>query len=142
MEKEKKEKLLSQFKIKCRNNKLKVTPQRTVIYEELISTKEHPSVDILYKKVKKRLPDISFDTVYRTLTTFFDLGIASVVEGICSSKRYEGNTENHYHFICTKCGNIFDIEDIDFIFDTPDIIEEKYHPRNVRIIFEGNCKSC
>lgn len=142
MEKEKKENLISQFKAKCRNNSLKVTPQRTIIYEELVGSREHPSVDILYRKVKDRLPDISFDTVYRTLTTFFDLGIASVVEGVCNSKRFEGNTENHYHFICTKCGKIIDIDEVVFDFDIPDTVEKKFRPRNVRVIFEGNCPSC
>ncbi len=138
----KKEKLLSQFKQICRKSGLKVTPQRTIIYEELINSKDHPSVDILYKKVKDRLPDVSFDTVYRTLMTFYELGLASVVEGISSSRRYEGNTENHYHFICTKCSSIYDIEEVDFNYSIPELIVKNYKPKGVRIIFEGICKKC
>lgn len=137
-----KEKLIKQFKEKCRSNNLKVTPQRTIIYGELINSKDHPSVDVLYKRVKNKLPDISFDTIYRTLLTFYDLGVAHVVEGICNSKRYEGNTENHYHFICTKCGSIYDIEDIPFKYNIPERINEEYKPKNVRIIFEGICSKC
>ncbi len=137
-----KDKLIQDFKEICRRNKLKVTPQRTIIYNELISSKEHPSVEILYKKVKDKLPDISFDTVYRTLLTFYELGLARVVEGICSSKRYEGNTQDHYHFICTNCGSVYDIEEVKYSYEIPQLIKQKYSPKNVRIIFEGLCSDC
>jgi Fur family peroxide stress response transcriptional regulator len=119
-----------------------VTPQRTIIYEELLDSDDHPNVELLYNRVKKRLPDISFDTVYRTLVTFFELKLAGVVEGLSSTKRYDYNTDNHYHFICLKCGAIMDIMEIPFNFKTPETIEKKYSPSNTRIIFEGICSKC
>ena len=137
-----KENLMGDFKKKCRGQNLKITPQRTIIYEELINSNDHPSVDILYKRVKTKLPDISFDTVYRTLLTFNDIGIAEVVEGINSCKRYDGNTNSHYHFICLKCGEIEDICDVDFDYSIPPQIMQKYQPRSARILFEGTCKKC
>jgi len=134
--------LLDEFKKNCRKKRLKITPQRTIIYEELINSTDHPSVDILYNRVKERLPDISFDTVYRTLMTFNLIGIANIVEGINTSKRYDGNTNKHYHFICMNCGSIYDILDIPFKFDIPQIIQDNYAPKSVRIFFEGVCKNC
>jgi Fur family transcriptional regulator, peroxide stress response regulator len=134
--------LLTEFKQKCRDKRLKITPQRTIIYEELINSTDHPSVDILYKRVKDKLPDISFDTVYRTLMTFNSIGIAEIVEGINTSKRYDGNTRKHYHFICLRCGKITDIHDIPFEFEIPEIIKEQYSPSSVRIFFEGTCENC
>jgi Fur family peroxide stress response transcriptional regulator len=35
---------------------LKITPQRIVIYQELLKAKDHPSADIIYKRIVK-LPD-------------------------------------------------------------------------------------
>ncbi|MBN1298356.1 MAG: transcriptional repressor [Actinobacteria bacterium] len=137
-----KENLLTEFKQKCRDRRLKITPQRTIIYEELINSLDHPSVDILYGRVKKKLPDISFDTVYRTLMTFNTIGIADIVEGINTSKRYDGNTNQHYHFICVKCGAITDITDVPFRFEIPEQIKQKYNPRSVKIFFEGLCGKC
>jgi len=137
-----KEKLISDFKNNCRASGLKVTPQRTIIYEELLNSDDHPNVELLYNRVKKRLPDISFDTVYRTLMTFHEMNMAEVVEGLCSTKRYDYNTEKHYHFICIKCGAIHDIMDIPFNFKTPEPIKQRYNPSNTRIIFEGTCNKC
>ncbi|OQA21429.1 MAG: Transcriptional regulator PerR [Actinobacteria bacterium ADurb.Bin346] len=137
-----KEKLISDFKNSCRSGGFKVTPQRTIIYEELISSEDHPNVELLYNRVKKRLPDISFDTVYRTLMTFNELNLASVVAGLSATKRYDFRTEKHYHFICVRCGAIHDILDVPFKFDTPVSIKEKYNPSNIRIIFEGICTKC
>jgi Fur family peroxide stress response transcriptional regulator len=58
------------FREKCRKYNLKVTPQRIVIYKELLKSKDHPNTDVLFKRIKNIIPDISLDTVNRTLLTF------------------------------------------------------------------------
>jgi Fur family transcriptional regulator, peroxide stress response regulator len=137
-----KENLIATFKNSCRSKNLKVTPQRTMIYEELLDSDDHPNAELLYNRVKKRLPDISFDTVYRTIMTFYNMNLVGLVEGLSNTKRYDFNTSKHYHFICLKCGDIQDIMEVPFDFNTPGDIEKKYSPSNIRIIFEGKCKKC
>lgn len=134
--------LLQDFKKICREKKMKVTPQRTAIYEELLDSKDHPNVETLYKRVKKSFPDISFDTVYRTLSFFHKLGIADIIEGLTTTRRYEGNTERHYHFICQKCERIYDIENVAFDFRIPEEIALNYNISKTRILFDGICKDC
>ncbi len=134
--------LMHDFKKICREKKMKVTPQRTVIYNELLNSYDHPNVETLYNRVRKTFPDISFDTVYRTLSFFNDIGIAEIIEGLSSTRRYEGNTQKHYHFICQKCGSIYDIENVPFNFKVPEEIELNYDVRNTRVLFEGICKNC
>lgn len=142
MDDEIKEKLISDFKNKCREKKLKVTPQRTIIYKELINSTDHPNVETLFKRVKKILPDISFDTVYRTLSLFYEIGVADIIEGLSSTRRYEGNTNKHYHFICQKCNKIIDIMDVPFEFRLPEKIKDNYDVKNLRVLIEGTCKDC
>ena len=60
------EKNIKLFYMKCEEHGLKVTPQRVFIYEELLKATDHPSIDDIYQRVKRHLPNISFDTVYRT----------------------------------------------------------------------------
>jgi len=74
----------------CKKNNLRVTPQRSLIYKELVGSKDHPSVEILYRKVKKKFPAISFDTVYRTLLTFSKIGIADILTIPGEPKRLTG----------------------------------------------------
>ena len=134
--------LIQKFKKACRERKMKVTPQRTIIYNELLDSYDHPNVETLYNRVKKTFPDISFDTVYRTLSFFHEIGIADVIEGLSPTKRYEGNTKKHYHFICLKCKGIFDIVEVPFEFEVPEEINTKYDVHNTRILFEGVCRDC
>ena len=105
---DRKHELLDSFKSRCQDNNLKITPQRTAIYQELLSALDHPSADIIYKRVRKKFPHISLDTVNRTVLTFADLGIVKVVEGYGKPKRFDPNTENHHHFQCIKCHTIID----------------------------------
>ena len=49
-----------------RTKKIKVTPQRMAVYAVLKQTKEHPNVEMIYKKLKPNYPAISLATVYKT----------------------------------------------------------------------------
>ena len=70
-----KEKMES-FERKCRKAGLKVTPQRSVVYKVLVRYEEHPSTEMVYRRARKILPNISLDTVNRTLLTLSEIGAA------------------------------------------------------------------
>ncbi|MBM3297837.1 MAG: transcriptional repressor, partial [Candidatus Aminicenantes bacterium] len=76
------------YRRKSREKGLKVTPQRAAIYEELLRARDHPTAEAVYRRVLKRMPNISFDTVNRTLLTFAQIGITKIVEGYGQAKRY------------------------------------------------------
>jgi Fur family peroxide stress response transcriptional regulator len=131
------------FKKKCQEHNLKITPQRIAIYKELIKAKDHPSADMLYKRVRKVFPTISFDTVYRTLLSFSKIGLADVVEGYGEPKRFDPDIQNHHHFRCIKCGKIKDLkiallEDIEI----PKEISSDITVIRKKLIIEGLCKDC
>ena len=77
------------FENQCRQAGLKVTPQRTAVYQELLRTQEHPSAELLHRKLRKKFPSISLDTVNRTLLTLNEIGVAHIVEGSGDVKRYD-----------------------------------------------------
>ncbi len=131
------------FREKCKKHNLKITPQRIVIYKELLKSKNHPNTDVLYKSVKKIIPDISFDTVNRTLLTFSEIGIVNIVEGYGEPRRYDPNIENHHHFRCVKCNTIidFDYKSYDNI-EVPEKINKKFVVRNKKVLLEGYCNKC
>jgi Fur family peroxide stress response transcriptional regulator len=126
----------------CKKNDLKVTPQRSLIYKELVESRDHPSAEVLYKKVKKIFPTISFDTVYRTLLTFSKIGIADILTLPGEPKRFDGDRKRHYHFRCVKCDNIIDIHDDSYSIKIPKNISRKFNVLNFKIIFEGICDKC
>lgn len=91
-----------------RKNGMKVTHQRTEVFRELAGTDEHPNAETIYQQVKKRVPAISRDTVYRALAHLEALGLAAKASAPFRQGRYDANTDPHHHFICTECGLIRD----------------------------------
>ena len=88
---------------------MRKTKQREVILEELMKLRAHPSADELYERVKKRLPRISLGTVYRNLEMLSREGIIHRLETAGSQKRFDGETGDHQHIRCVRCGRIDDL---------------------------------
>lgn len=131
------------FYAKCAEHGLKVTPQRVRIYEELMKADDHPSADVIFKRVRKDLSNISFDTVYRTLLSFTEIGIVSLVEGYGEQKRFEPNGHQHHHFRCMQCHTIYDFENEAYDNITvPEAVKKQGVVINKRVVLEGVCSKC
>ncbi len=128
---------------KFKESNLKITPQRIAILEQVLSSQGHPSAEEIYNKIKKSYPNISFDTVNRTLLTFADIGILDIVEGTGDVRRFDPNDKSHHHFRCKKCERIEDFyyEDYDKL-EIPENIKEKFNIKKIRVILEGICDKC
>jgi len=127
----------------CRKTGLRVTPQRIEIYKQLIITDEHPSAEILYEKVKKTFPNISFDTVNRTLLTLSRIGAAFIVEGSGDVRRFDGGMEKHQHFKCVKCKRIVDFHYKPFDnIKSPASLGKKFKILKKAVYLEGICDLC
>ena len=66
---------LRDFEEVCRKEGLKITHQRLEIFRELLNSHDHPTVEKLYHRLQPKLPTISLDTVYRTLTILEQHGL-------------------------------------------------------------------
>ena len=134
---------MQDFVAKCRGAGLRVTPQRVAVYKALAESKEHPSADTLYRKVKQTMPSISLDTVNRTLLMFVEIDAALLVEGSGDVRRFDGDMHGHQHFKCVKCRRIIDLhyeglEDI----KVPKSIDETCKVLRKTVYFEGICDLC
>ena len=124
--------------------KLSNTNQRRIIVEELKKLDTHPTADELYVIVRKKIPQISLGTVYRNLELLSKKGEILKIELTGKQKRFDGNTENHYHLRCTVCGKVYDIE----IDNMPEIdrklneLVEKLSLEGYRLELSGICDSC
>ncbi|MBF0480594.1 MAG: transcriptional repressor [Desulfovibrionaceae bacterium] len=87
---------------------LRLTHQRLEILRELAAAMDHPSAEMIYKRVRVRMPTLSLDTVYRTLWTFERLGLAFRVPALGEQGRFDGDLSPHHHFVCDACSEIID----------------------------------
>lgn len=137
------EELKKIFYDKCAENGLKITPQRSLIFDELAKATDHPTADAIYKRVRKTLSNISFDTVYRTLLSFTETGIVSIVQGTGEQKRFEPNLHPHHHFRCIKCYTIYDFENEAYNnIAVPEAVQRQGVIINKRVVLEGICSKC
>jgi Fur family peroxide stress response transcriptional regulator len=123
-------------------NDLAVTAQRTAVMEFLHGNTDHPSVDTIYKRVKKRFPYISRATVYNTVKTLTRAGMLQEVLVQQDKTRVDSNVSRHHHFKCLRCGRI---EDVPYDILTAKHVSEHakdYHVEEVRVVMEGRCKQC
>jgi Fur family peroxide stress response transcriptional regulator len=138
-----KNEILNIFYQRAKKNGLKITPQRTAIYQELLKARDHPSADIIYKRIIQKIPNISFDTVNRTLLTFAKIGITNIVEGYGQPKRYDPDMNNHHHFRCMQCNSIIDFHNKNYDnIAVPEDIKKRFTVINKKVVLEGLCDKC
>lgn len=134
---------IDRFIDRCRQEGLKVTPQRIAIYAVLADSKDHPSADTVYRKMAASHPTISFDTVNRTLLTFAEIGVIDTVESYSVSRRFDTDTTPHHHIHCIRCGHIADFRDPDLdAVRVPDEIALRFKVIGKRLVVNGICPDC
>ena len=134
---------VSRFAETCRRKGLKVTHQRMEVFHELAASDEHPHAETVYKRVRKRLPTVSCDTVYRTLSTLEAQGLVSRTEVLSSPARYDANMDPHHHFVCTVCGLVWDFysDALDGLL-IPKSVEALGKVESAHVQVRGVCSVC
>lgn len=131
------------FLAKCKAHHLKITPQRIAVYKALKQSGDHPSADTVHKEIKKQFPNISLDTVNRTLLTFSQIHLIDIVEGQGDPRRFESNLDDHHHFYCLGCNRIFDIFDDQLNrINVPETVKKNFTVTGKRLCIKGFCKEC
>ncbi|NMB46348.1 MAG: transcriptional repressor [Firmicutes bacterium] len=129
--------------VTSRRGFIRHTKQREVILSVLRGTDTHPDADWVYQEVRKVLPNISLGTIYRNLRILVDSGEAMELAFGSSSSRFDGDAENHYHFICEQCDNVYDIPlPLDHGLENEAEEVSGHQVASHRLEFYGVCKTC
>lgn len=140
---EKIEDRIARFLETCRRQGVKATHQRVEILRELAGSEEHPDAEMIFTRVRKRIPTISVDTVYRTLRLFEEKGVIARVGSMRDRARFDANTERHHHFVCTECGLIGDFysDEMDRLPVSGEV-SEMGSVEGVYVELRGICRTC
>ena len=130
------------FRGMCRRQGIKATHQRIAIFLELAGTREHPNAETVYKDVRKHMPTISFDTVYRTLRTFEGRGIIARMGSAGDCMRFDADTGMHPHFVCRNCGLMVDLDAAALRHLSPAVISMPGRVDSIHVEFRGLCRKC
>ncbi|ALC15815.1 Fe2+/Zn2+ uptake regulation protein [Desulfuromonas soudanensis] len=137
------ERHLSAFETACRKLGLRLTHQRLEIYRELLDAVDHPSAEVLHQRLRKKIPTLSLDTVYRTLATFATYGLSHRVETVQSQGRFEVRQNEHHHLICSRCHRIMDFYWSGFeMLPLPEAIAPWGRVESRSVVIYGVCHVC
>ena len=131
---------LALFENKCRLLGLRITNQRREIFKAVAASRQHPSAEVVFLSVRKKLPRVSLDTIYRTLTSLEKMDLLLRV-GTPEKERFDADLKPHAHFICTACGEVYDIFPPAVLCNQPATLDCG-EVKHVNLQLKGICKRC
>ncbi len=119
---------------------IRLSHQRLKILEYIISKRSHPTADEIYTELHKDIPTLSKTTVYNTLSVLSEAGIVKAIKIENNENKYDIAGNDHGHFKCESCGNIYDFKlDINSL-NSNDLGNFRINSKDV--YFTGVCPEC
>lgn len=122
----------------------RVTRQRVLVANALAADGRQLTADQLYRSLRRQEPGIGRATVFRTLETLVDAGVARRLE-------LEGHVyayvaclpEHHHHLACTRCGRVEEIDEA-YVRPIAERLEREmgFTVDDARLDFYGRCATC
>jgi Fur family peroxide stress response transcriptional regulator len=134
---------LEHLKAVARKAGVKLTHQRLEIFRALASTEAHPDADTVFRAVRRRMPTVSLDTVYRTLWMLHDLGLVTTLGPQRDRARFDANLDHHHHFVCVRCGLVRDFESEALArLPLPESVTALGRVHDAHVEVRGTCEAC
>jgi Fur family peroxide stress response transcriptional regulator len=121
----------------------KLTRQREAVLQVIREREDHPTANDIFEAARRRLPGISYATVYNSLRFLKEAGLVHEIKFGDSASRYDRETDRHDHALCRQCGKLVD-------FDLPQAAalmkaaarRSKFKPESVHLTLKGVCPDC
>jgi Fur family ferric uptake transcriptional regulator/Fur family peroxide stress response transcriptional regulator len=117
--------------------------QRMAVTDYVMNHKTHPTVDEIYLALVPVMPTLSRMTVYNTLSMLAEKGAILALDFDGGRMHYDGDISPHAHFICTRCGKIYDLELNGNLMETYTVVPPPgIRFTSVQLSYKGLCEKC
>ena len=121
---------------------IKPSVQRIAVMDYLLKHRTHPSVEEIYSALSGDMPTLSKTTVYNTLKLFAEQGAAQMLTIDEKNVCFDGDTSLHAHFLCKRCGKIYDLPISEPMKETLESNIEGHSVDELHYYYKGTCKNC
>ena len=120
-----------------------LTRQRDAVLQVIRESENHLTASEIYEAARRRLPSISYATVYNSLKYLKDAGLIHEISFGNGASRYDRVTERHDHALCTSCGKLVDFD----LAVSRDIVraavrKTRFKPETIHLTLRGLCPDC
>ena len=137
--------LLERFRRYLRDRRLPVTRQRDLVAEVLFRADDHPSAEVIERRLREQGVPVGTATVYRTLDLLVAAGLARSHDFGEGFRRFEpmSGGGSHEHLVCLRCGRVVEFSNERLDRMLPVIADEHgFHQRRHRVEIYGTCLDC
>jgi len=127
---------------RLQEHNIKPSVQRIAIMKYLMEHRTHPTVDEIYTSLSPTIPTLSKTTVYNTLKILSEQGAAQTLTIDERNTCYDADTTPHAHFLCKRCGKIYDLSCDDAVKKVVDTDMDGHEVQEIHYYYKGICKQC
>ena len=121
---------------------VKPSAQRLAVMEYLMEHRTHPSADEIYCALHPAMPTLSKTTVYNTLRLLTEKGAAIQLTIDERNVCFDADTTPHAHFLCTRCGKVFDVPLRETDLERQACIPQGFRTEQGAVYYRGCCARC
>lgn len=137
--------LLERFRRWLRDRHQPITSKRDLVAAVVLGADRHLSVDDVIAELRQRDAHVGTATIYRTLDTLVEAGLARAHDFGEGFRRYEAfdSRGDHGHLVCRRCGTVteFALEQLEralpLVADAHGFLAESH-----RVELHGLCQAC
>ncbi|MFO8034768.1 MAG: transcriptional repressor [Candidatus Bipolaricaulota bacterium] len=126
-----------------RASRFNVTEARRRVAHEALCMEGHFEAAELWARLQKS-SNISFSTVYRTLSLLVQAGLLRVIDLGDPHAHFEAADEAHHeHLVCSRCGHVVEVEDESLNQAIGEVARVRgFQPEGHSLRVFGLCKKC
>lgn len=121
----------------------RLTRQRRAVLDVVRDSERHLTANEVFEDARRRLPGISFATVYNSLAFLKQEKLIGEIRFGTGATRYDRKLIRHDHAMCNECGELVDLD-----LKIPKSLVEKaadlsrFKAESVELTLRGLCPRC
>ena len=124
--------------------KLRKTPERFAILDEIYQIDGHFTIDSLYSLLNEKNYHVSRATLYNTVELLLECNLVLKHHFGKETAEYEKcyNCKVHHHLVCTNCGEIREFTDVNIRRNIQTKHYKKFDMTHYSLVVYGLCEKC